>query len=202
MKDKTLALAGVVQSAELVRQAACHGTWSGYAATACLDSLFALEAASVEDIYGDRKRMRLGLETLAAVLRGEGEYADTLRYTVSLLQLQRKFIRAGKVQAEVGSALLDIAQRQADEPQHEREDAQAHDIAELYTRTVSKMTPRIIVSGQPQYLQNPRVTDWIRTLLLAGLRSATLWQQLGGGRFDLMFRRKKLLADVQEYLLG
>mgnify|MGYP000520694154 CR=1 FL=1 len=89
-----------------------------------------------------------------------------------------------------------------DEPQHEREDAQAHDIAELYTRTVSKMTPRIIVSGQPQYLQNPRVTDWIRTLLLAGLRSATLWQQLGGGRFDLMFRRKKLLADVQEYLLG
>ena len=202
MKDKTLALAGVVQSAELVRQAACHGTWSGYAATACLDSLFALEADSVEDIYGDRQRMRLGLETLASVLRGEGEYADTLRYTVSLLQLQRKFSRNGRMQEEVGSELLEIAKQQTDEPQHEREDAHAHRIAELYTRTLSKMTPRIIVSGKPQYLQNPRVTDWIRTLLLAGMRSATLWQQLGGGRFDLMFGRKKLLADVQEYLLG
>ena len=40
MKDKTLALAGVFQAAELVRQAACHGTWSGYAATSSLDSLF------------------------------------------------------------------------------------------------------------------------------------------------------------------
>lgn len=202
MKDKTLALAGVFQSAELVRQAACHGTWSGYAASACLDSLFALEAESVDEIYGERQRMRLGLETLAAVLRGDGEYADTLRYAVSLLQLQRKFSRARKVQEEVGRSLLQIAEQDEERPQHEREDSQAHAIAELYSRTLSKMSPRIIVSGKPQYLQNPRVTDWIRTLLLAGMRSATLWQQLGGGRFELMFGRKRLLADVQEYLLG
>lgn len=202
MKDKTLALAGVFQSAELVRQAACHGTWSGYAASACLDSLFALEAESVDEIYGERQRMRLGLETLAAVLGGDGEYADTLRYAVSLLQLQRKFSRERKIQEEVGRCLLQIAEQDVERPQHEREDSQAHAIAELYSRTLSKMTPRIIVSGKPQYLQNPRVTDWIRTLLLAGMRSATLWQQLGGGRFELMFGRKKLLADVQEYLLG
>ncbi|MBT8040561.1 MAG: high frequency lysogenization protein HflD [Xanthomonadales bacterium] len=202
MKDKTLALAGVFQSSELVRQAACHGTWSGYAATACLDSLFRLEADSLDEIYGDRQRMRLGLETLQAVLQGENDYADTLRYSVGLLQLQRKFNRSGRVQDEVGNALQEIARQDEELEQHEREDRQAHDVASLYARTLSLISPRIMVSGNPQYLQNERVTDWIRTLLMAGIRSATLWQQLGGGRLELMFSRKRILKDVQEFLVS
>jgi high frequency lysogenization protein len=202
MKDKTLALAGVFQASELVRQAACHGTWSGYAATACLDSLFKLEAGSIEEIYGGQDRMRLGTETLMAVLQGDNQYADTLRYAIGLLQLQRRFNRSGKAQAEVGSALEEIAGADPDLAQHEREDRQARAIAELYTRTVSKLSPRIMVSGKPQYLQSERTTDWIRTLLLSGIRSATLWSQLGGGRFELMFRRKKILRDVQKHLMG
>ena len=52
MKDRTLALAGVFQATELVRQAANHGTWSGYAATSCLYSLFELEADSLDDGAG------------------------------------------------------------------------------------------------------------------------------------------------------
>ena len=202
MKEKTLALAAVFQASELVRQAACHGTWSGYAATACLNSLFQLEAESVDEIYGGPDRVRLGVETLMAVLQGDNQHADTLRYTIGLLQLQRRFNRSGKAQTEVGRALVDIAGDGHELEQHEREDRQAHAIAELYTRTVSKLSPRIVVSGKPQYLQNERTTDWIRTLLLAGIRSATLWQQLGGGRFELMFRRKKLLRDVQQHLMG
>jgi high frequency lysogenization protein len=202
MKDKTLALAGVFQASELVRQAACHGTWSGYAATACLDSLFRLEADSLDEIYGDRQRMRLGLETLQAVLQGENDYADTLRYSVGLLQLQRKFNRNGRVQDEVGNALQEIARQDEELEQHEREDRQAHDVASLYARTLSLISPRIMVSGNPQYLQNERVTDWIRTLLMAGIRSATLWQQLGGGRLELMFSRKRILKDVQEFLVS
>lgn len=202
MKDKTLALAGVFQASELVRQAACHGTWSGYAATACLNSLFKLEAGSIEEIYGGQERMRLGTETLMAVLQGDNQYADTLRYAIGLLQLQRRFNRSGKAKAEIGSALEVIAGTDQDLAQHEREDQQARAIAELYTRTVSKLSPRIMVSGKPQYLQSERTTDWIRTLLLAGIRSATLWSQLGGGRFELMFRRKKILRDVQKHLMG
>jgi high frequency lysogenization protein len=76
MKDRTLALSGVFQATELVRQAACHGTWSGYAATACLQSLFILEAESAGDIYGGAKHVKLGVETLLAILQGESRYAD------------------------------------------------------------------------------------------------------------------------------
>ena len=202
MKERTLALAGIFQATELVRQAACHGTWSGYAATCSLNSLFRLEADSIAEVYGGTERMRLGIETMLSVLQGENRYADTLRYAVGLLQLEKKFRRSGRMQVEVGRRLLEVAQIDPELEQHEREDRQAHEISGLYSDTISTISPRIIVSGNPQYLQNDRTVDWVRTLLLAGLRSATLWSQLGGGRFELMFGRKKIMQEAESFLMG
>ena len=59
-----------------------------------------------------------------------------------------------------------------------------------------------MVSGRPQYLKNERTVNWVRTLLLAGLRSAMLWNQLGGGRFELMFGRKKIMQEAESLLMG
>ena len=202
MKERTLALAGVFQATELVRQAAHHGTWSGYAASSCLHSLFQLEAESIAEIYGGAAKMRLGVETMLAVLQGDNRYADSLRYTVGLLQVEKKFRRSGKLQDAVGNQLQEISGEGLDLEQHEREDLQAHDISELYSNTISKLSPRIVVNGKPQYLKNDRTVDWVRTLLMAGLRSATLWNQLGGGRFELMFGRKKIIKDAELLLMG
>jgi high frequency lysogenization protein len=202
MKDRTLALAGVFQAAELVRQAANHGTWSGYAASSSLDTLFKLEVGSIAEIYGGTARMRLGIETMLAVLQGENRYAESLRYTVSLLQIEKKLRQSTRLQGVVGERLIDISQTGQELEQHEREDLQAHDISLLYTETISKLTPRIVVNGKPQYLKNERTVDWVRTLLLTGLRSATLWHQLGGGRFELMFGRKKIMQEAESLLMN
>ena len=202
MKDRNLALAGVFQATELVRQAASHGTWSGYAATSCLNSLFVLEADSAPDVYGDTERMRLGVETMLAVLQGENRYSDALRYAVGLLQIERKFRRSARLQEEIGSRLLEISTVGSELEQHEREDLQAHEISSLYSETISRLSPRIVVSGKPQYLKNQRTVDWVRALLLAGLRSATLWYQLGGGRLELMFGRKNIIRDAQSFLMS
>ena len=202
MKERTLALAGVFQATELVRQAAHHGTWSGYAASSCLHSLFQLEAESTAEIYGGVAKMRLGVETMLAVLQGDNNYADSLRYAVGLLQIEKKFRRSGKLQAEVGSRLQDISNDGVDLDQHEREDLQAHDISSLYSDTISNLSPRIVVNGKPQYLKNERTVDWVRTLLMSGLRSATLWSQLGGGRFELMFGRKKIIQEAESLLMS
>jgi high frequency lysogenization protein len=197
-----MALAGIMQAAELVRQAAWHGTWSGYAASASLHSLFRLEANTVEAVYDDRKHLRLGLETLLAALQGESRYAEALRYAIALLQVERKFTRAKRLQAAIGQGLEHIAAAGAELEEHEREDLQAHQIAKLYTGTISHLSPRILVNGKPQYLKVERTVDWIRTLLLAGLRSAVLWHQLGGGRFELLFGRKRIMQEAQSLLLG
>jgi high frequency lysogenization protein len=202
MKERTLALAGVFQATELVRQAAHHGTWSGYAASSCLHSLFQLEAESTADIYGGIAKMRLGIETMLAVLQGDSRHADSLRYAVGLLQIEKKFRRSGKLQEQVGKRLQDVSGEGVNLEQHEREDLQAHDISGLYSETISKLSPRIVVNGKPNYLKNDRTVDWVRTLLMAGLRSATLWNQLGGGRFELMFGRKKIIREAESLLTG
>ena len=81
-------------------------------------------------------------------------------------------------------------------------DKQAESVAELYSQTVSLLTPRIVVHGRPQYLQADRTVNWIRTLLFSALRSAVLWDQLGGGRWSLMFGRQKMLKEAEELLPG
>ncbi len=202
MKERTLALAGIMQAAELVRQAAWHGTWSGYAASASLYSLFKLEATSVELVYGNKKQLRLGLETLLAALQGENRYTEALRYAISLLQIERRFMKSARLQATIGERLEQIAVSGAGLEDYQREDLQAHAIAELYTDTISHLSPRIVVNGKPQYLKLDRTVDWVRTLLLAGLRSAVLWDQLGGGRFELLFGRKRILQETRSLLMG
>ena len=202
VKNRTLALAGVFQATELVRQAACHGTWSGYAASSCLDSLFMLEGGMPDAIYGGREKVRLGIETLLAVLQGESRYTESLRYAIGLMQIERKFRRSKKSQHQLGVGLEKITGMGKELDQHDREDLQAHEISQLYTDTISMLSPRIVVNGKPQYLKNERTVDWVRTLLLAGLRSAVLWRQLGGGRFELMFGRKKIVREAQSLLMG
>ena len=202
MKERTMALAGIFQATELVRQAANHGTWSGYAADTCLESLLAIEADSIEDIFGSAHRLRLGAETLISVLQGDRRYMESLGYAVSIMQLENNFRKKEAMQARIGTELQYIAEIDDGTEIHEIKDLQAKKIAQLYTQTISTITPRIVINGRPQHLQIDRTVNWIRTLLFAGLRSAVLWRQMGGGRFSLMFGRKKMLEQAETLLPG
>ena len=202
MKDRTMALAGIFQATELVRQAANHGTWSGYAADTCLDSLLAIEADTVDEIYGSPNRLRLGVETLVSVLQGDRRHMESLGYAVSIMQLETNFRKKTEMQARVGLELQSISILDEGLELHEIKDLQAERITDLYTRTISTISPRIVINGRPQHLQIDRTVSWIRTLLFAALRSAVLWRQLGGGRFSLMFGRKKMLEQAQTLLPG
>ena len=107
-----------------------------------------------------------------------------------------------KMQEEIGRRLQEIGRLGDELEQHERQDLQANAISTLYSDTISRLSPRIVVNGKPQYLKNQRTVDWVRTLLLAGLRSATLWNQLGGGRFELMFGRKSIIREARSFLMS
>jgi len=165
MKERTMALAGIFQATELVRQAANHGTWSGYAADTCLDSLLAIEADTVEEIYGDAANLRLGAETLVSVLQGDRRHMESMGYAVSIMQLENNFRKKSDMQALIGRELQTITTIDEGLELHEIRDLQAKKIADLYTRTISTLSPRIVINGRPQHLQVDRTVNWIRTLL-------------------------------------
>ena len=200
-KDQTLALAGVFQAAALVHQAASTGNWSGYAAEQSVHSLFELQPESVEDIYaGGEFSLSLGLRSLQEALSGKQTDPQSILYAVDLLRLERKYRKQSKMRQQIGASLEQIKAMESSANEATEAsliDQQVEAIGELYQQTISKMSKRIVVQGKPVYLQNERTLSWIRALLLAGLRSARLWVQLGGSRWDLLFGRKKILQTTK-----
>ncbi len=70
----------------------------------------------------------------------------------------------------------------------------------LYADTISHLKPRVMVQGNPHYLGQAGVVAEIRALLLAAVRSAVLWRQLGGSYWDFLFSRKAMIEAVDRQL--
>ena len=62
--DRVIALAGVVQAADLVRAIAQRGQANPEDVEACLASLLKIDATSSAEIYGGATRLRSGLRLL------------------------------------------------------------------------------------------------------------------------------------------
>ena len=70
----------------------------------------------------------------------------------------------------------------------------------LYADTISQLRPRIMVQGNPHYLGQAGVVSEIRALLLAAVRSALLWRQVGGSQWQFLLGRRAMLEAVQRQL--
>lgn len=73
-------------------------------------------------------------------------------------------------------------------------------LGSLYADTISHLKPRVMVQGNPHYLGQAGVVAEIRALLLAAVRSAVLWRQLGGSYWDFLFSRKAMIEAVDRQL--
>ena len=57
-----------------------------------------------------------------------------------------------------------------------------------------------MVQGNPHYLGQAGVVAEIRAILLASLRSAVLWRQLGGSIWDLFLRKRGMQQSIESWL--
>jgi high frequency lysogenization protein len=199
MQDRALALAGLLQAAKLVQGVAHEGVGDIPGLSASLASVFRLDADSVEAVYGSAQLMRPGLDALIAHLEG-GVARDpaTSRIVVTVLHVERKLVAA--------PALLTAIRQGVIEAERQREHfgvthaSVVGKLGEIYAATVSTLTPRVLVQGNPLQLSQPAVVAQIRAVLLAAMRSAVLWRQLGGSYWDLLLRRRALLQAARAWL--
>lgn len=198
LEDQTLALAGVVQVARLVDQISRTGSYPVEFMTPMIESLFKFDADSVEDVYGGVSNLKLGLHNLTALLtsRDQPDGRDMMRYVFGLLHLEKRFSANEAMSAVVRSRLEHAQFRSEHFISHVQETC--HSLSGIYQDTISTFNYRIRVTGSMQQLQNPANADMIRALLLAGIRSAVLWRQLGGRRWRLLTHRRKLLQVAHE----
>lgn len=199
INDRTMALAGVFQAVQLVQRTARFGSPSGPSYAPCINTIFITDPESAAAVYGGVHGIGRGLKILRDQLNNQtARDMELTKYAVQLLHLERQLSKNRAVLERLRAGILEI------KPDAERTsviDPQVIGrLAALYTQTISTLAPRILVSGEHQYLANPVVADQIRALLLAGMRSAVLWRQRGGNRWKLLFERNKLLNAANAIL--
>ncbi len=200
INDRTLALGGVFQAAWLVDQVARTGKLPQPEFETTIGSLFEFSPVSTEAVFGSRFEIRRGLQTLIAQLEAKEEKRNlyVMRYSIGLLILERKLAGNSKMLQKIGTD-LDSTGHQLRHFGLTHENVIAH-LADIYSHTISTLTPRIMVSGENNQLQRQENANKVRALLLAGIRAAVLWRQCGGNRWQLFFQRKKYLQQAKDLL--
>jgi len=200
LSDRTLALAGIFQAAGLVHQAATRGKVDPQGLETAIRSLFETNPASTAAVFGGVRGVRSGLEWLGEHLSGEPSARKTqmVKYVVNILYLERQLAKKPDMLKRI-SADVERARQQSQHFPITHTNILAS-LAGCYSDTISTLTPRIIVTGEQGHLSNPEVANIVRTLLLAAIRSAVLWRQCGGNRFQLLLGRRKMLAEANALL--
>ncbi len=202
---RNIALAVTVQCAQLVSTLAYTGRADPIQIKACVTPLLAIKPDSVADVYPNVSYYANGLGVLQKALSGEGlkEYAEAMKYVLGMSILQQQLSAVPSMQAVIQQRMQfpDTLYLDKDDLGIDHEalgSSQKSDefdyavLAALYQDTISKLSYRVHVKGNAEHLRNQRVADQIRALLLAGIRSAMLWHQLGGRRWHLFLYKKRI----------
>ena len=200
LHDRTLALAGILQATSLVKDIATTGKAHRHDEETCLRSMLELNPVDIHGIYGHVANLTTGLKTLIAQL-GQNTVKpdlDIARYTVGLLHLERKLAKRKAMLEQIAKGITRAKQQLEHFPiTHENIIA---NLAGLYSDTISQIPPKIMVSGENHLLSDSAIANRIRALLLCGMRSAILWRQLGGSRWQLLLKRATFVKQAQHIL--
>ncbi|VAX76802.1 High frequency lysogenization protein HflD [Serratia symbiotica] len=199
--DITLAIAGVSQSARLIQQLAHQGQSDHLAFHTSVSSLLKIDSPSTLAVFGgEERKLKVGLEILLAVLNAttEGVGAELIRYTLNLIVLERKLYANKKAMQTLADRLSQLKRQLAHFDLES--DTIISVLAGMYVDVIRPLGPRIQIIGSPVFLQNTQVQCKVRAVLLAGIRAAVLWQQVGGSRLQLIFSRHRLLKQAQSII--
>lgn len=200
MRGRMLALAGVVQALKQVRRVADTGHAEASVLATALDSVFRIDADAPDTVYGTAAALRPGLMLLRDYFRNQNRDEALPRLALAVLQIERRFAGDAAMMQQVhdGITATDALAQRLGSSHPEVLTA----LGKLYADSISQLRPKVMVQGNPHYLGQADIVSEIRAVLLAALRSAVLWRQLGGSFWDFLLRRKQMLAAIERELGG
>jgi len=205
---QNLALAGIAQSAALVDSLAVRGSCDPNSVSACVNPLLNFNPGSLSELIPHPIQLSLGLRTLQDVFSNskEDRNPEIIRYMLGILALRQKLMSDQGMQEKLQTSLSKLRPPESFEANESGDESRQFfkAIADIYQDTISTYTFRVHVKGNLEYLRDEVVAGQVRTLLLAGIRWAVLWYQIGGRRWHLVLYRKKIdqtAEDIRRKLL-
>ena len=198
MEERTIALAGIFQNCHQVQQLASTGKIDSYYLDIAVKAILNTEPADTLQVFQGIPGIRDGLHLVHQQLGNsdKNRNIELTRYSISVLFLANKLLK-NKTMLKTLSDGIEKAQNQVDHFGLDHNNIYAS-LGGLYSDTISQLNPRIMVTGEPEILNNSDNANKIRSLLLSSIRSAVLWQQLGGSRWQLLLKRKKIVNIAKE----
>lgn len=192
-QHQVMALAAMCQVAKQVQKVAQYGRADEQDLSILLSSIVQTSPASPEDVYQGEHNLRDGYKTLMAQLSASAQKdVEIVKYVGGLMQLERALSANSKSLNELGKRIDDIHRRL--DHFAITDDSVVAGLADIYSSVLSPLGHRIQVYGKPELLKQQLTQNKIRALLLAGIRSAVLWRQMGGKRRHFFFAKRKILA--------
>lgn len=198
LQERTIALAGIFQNCHQMQQLATTGKIDVYYMDIAVKAILNTEPDNTLSVFQGIAGIRDGLELIQQQLGQTNNLRDSelTRYSISVLFLANKLLKNAAMLKQLSEG-IEKTKNQIEHFGSEHNNIYAS-LGGLYSDTISQLHPRIMVSGEPEILNNPDNANKIRTLLLSSIRSAVLWQQLGGSRWQLLFQRKKIIQIAKE----
>lgn len=197
-RDQVLALAGVFLACGLVDKYARLGVADNTDLEKAAYSLLQQNPENTEAVFNGLPNLHNGLSLMEELLSSSnrGENVMVLRYAVGVIYIAKKISKNSKMMNQIAEGINRVS-RQVDHFSLTHTNVISN-IADLYQNTISTLKYRIQVNGVAAHLQQPAIAEKIRCALFSGVRSAILWQQVGGNRLQLMLHRKKALSLAGE----
>ena len=197
--DKQLySLAALYQSCNAISRIAWEGQYDKKEFLPLIKSILDVDSDDPLTIYQQPISLKSGFEFLKKQVVDDifTRSSETRRYISSIKDLVKR-INTSNIIDEQFRKRID----RLNENEYEKNtDNIVLEIGQLYKDTFSQLEPRIVISGDNQYLKQDLNAARIRTALMAAIRSVYLWKSCNGSDLKFFLFKKKYISRIREII--
>lgn len=211
IRSESIALAALFQCCTQINRIAHTGYCDEQAVSTVFRALLVTDPNTIDDIY-KISELKTGFRGLIEGFSAEGitdnSANELVKLAMQVISLTDRIVR--------NTSLYNRLSNEIDKLKDQIEKAcpnflegktsvvlskeNVEKFAQLYQSLISPNFSKLLIFGEERFLSSTENQNRIRALLLAGIRAVVLWNQVGGKKLYLMFRRKEIVSFASEQI--
>ncbi len=191
-------LAALYQSCNAISRIAWEGQYDEKEFLPLIKSILDVDSDDPLTIYQQPISLKSGFEFLKKQVVDDifTRSSETRRYISSIKDLIKRINTSNIIDEQFRKRIDRI-----NENEYEKNtDNIVLEIGQLYKDTFSQLEPRIVISGDNQYLKQDLNAARIRTALMAAIRSVYLWKSCNGSDLKFFLFKKRYIRRIREII--
>lgn len=211
IRSESIALAALFQCCTQINRIAHTGYCDEQAVSTVFRALLVTNPKTIEDIY-KISELKTGFRGLIEGFSAEGitdnSANELVKLAMQVISLTDKIVRNtslyNRLSNEIDTLKVQIEKACPDFLEGKTSvvlsSENVEKFAQLYQSLISPNFSKLLIFGEERFLSSTENQNRIRALLLAGIRAVVLWNQVGGKKLYLMFRRKEIVSFASEQI--